>query len=109
MTLYRFFDDELSDLLDTVLAGEVVSDRATAERLVRSVGALVHLHQQHPVDARGRCGVCCPVRRWWRPWSKRSICTVHTALSFYLWQPCDSVLKALVQRKPDTSPKPPRA
>lgn len=37
--LYRVFDRDLSELLDTVLAGEV-----TAERLVRTVGALVHLH-----------------------------------------------------------------
>ncbi len=85
--LYRFFDDELANLLDTVLAGEVVADRATAERLVRSVGALAHLHTQHPIDTRGRCEVCCPPRHWWRRWPRRSTCTVHTALSFYLWQP----------------------
>jgi hypothetical protein len=35
-TLCRVFGDELSGLLDTVLAGEVVSGRDTAERLVRS-------------------------------------------------------------------------
>ncbi|MGI9001140.1 MAG: hypothetical protein ACR2GH_05690 [Pseudonocardia sp.] len=52
----RVFGDELSELLDTVLAGEVVSDRAVAERLVRSVGALAHLHGRHRLDAHGRCG-----------------------------------------------------
>ncbi len=87
-TMYRFFDDELSGLLDMVLSGDVVSDRAAAERLVRSVGALVHLHKRHPIDARGRCTLCWPVpRRWWRPWPSRSTCSVHAALSFYLRHP----------------------
>lgn len=95
-TLYRVFDEELSDLLDTVLAGEVISDRVTAERLVRSVGALVSLHGRHPIDARGRCALCWSIpRRWWRPWPQRSTCTVHAALCFFLRSPSNFVASAL--------------
>lgn len=95
-TLYRVFDEELSDLLDLVLAGEVISDRATADRLARSVGALAHLHGQHAIDGRGRCALCWSIpRRWWYPWRKRSTCTVHAALCFFLRQPSDFVLSAL--------------
>jgi len=42
-TLYEAYRRELSELLDLLLAGEVVSNRAVAERLVRSVGALLWL------------------------------------------------------------------
>lgn len=88
VTAYRVFSNELSELLDTVLVGEVVADRAVAERLVRSMGALVDLHEQHRIDGRGRCGVCWSVpRRWWRPWRKQSTCTVHTALSSFCVNP----------------------
>jgi len=99
-TLHRVFGAELSELLDTVLAGEV-ADRATAERLVRSVGALVYLHERHPIDAQGRCGQCWRApRRWRRPWPKRSTCSVHTALSLFLRQPHDFVLTALRAARP---------
>ncbi len=101
VAVYRVFGNELSELLDTVLAGEVVSDRDTAERLVRSVGALVDLHNLHRIDRRGRCGLCWPVqRRWWWPWSRRSTCTVHTALSFHLRQPSKFVLTTLTEARP---------
>ncbi len=63
-TLHEVHGQELVELLDTVLAGEVVADRDVAERLVRSIGALVHLHQRHRLDTHGRCTVCWP-RRWW--------------------------------------------
>lgn len=100
-TLYQVFGAELSELLDLVLAGEVVSDRATAERLVRSVCALVYLHGRHPIDARGRCALCWQVpRRWWCPWSRRSTCSVHAALSLFLRQPTDFVLTTLTKPKP---------
>ncbi|MGH3833131.1 MAG: hypothetical protein ACRDRS_22310 [Pseudonocardiaceae bacterium] len=86
MTLHEVYGQELAELLDMVLAGEVVTDRDVAERLVRSLGALVHLHQRHRLDARGHCAVCWP-RRWWCPWTpKKSSCTVHAALSFFLRQ-----------------------
>ncbi len=98
-TLYKVFDGELSELLDTVLAGEVVADRATAERLIRTVGALVRLHGQHPIDAHGRCFSCRLPRRWW-PWRRRSVCSVHVALSFFLRQTPDSVHTALTEPEP---------
>ena len=95
LAVSRVFGDELSEILDIVLAGEIVSDRALAERLVRAVGALAHLHGRHPLDTRGRCAWCWAVpRRWWRPWPKRSTCTVHAALNFFLQQPADLVRAA---------------
>lgn len=98
-TLHRVFAAELSELLDTVLAGEV-ADRATAERLVRSVGALVHLHERHPIDKHGRCGRCWTPPRRWCPWPKRSTCSVHAALSLFLRQPDDFVLTTLRAARP---------
>lgn len=84
-TLYQAYGQELSELLDLLLAGEVVSDRATAEQLVRIVGAVLLLHDRHRLDRHGRCAICWPIpRAWWRPWPKRSICTVHGALTFFL-------------------------
>lgn len=100
-TLYASYGRELHELLDLLLTGEVVTDRATAERLVRSVGALQRLHDQHRLDDRGRCTVCWPMpRTWWRPWPKQSLCTVHSALDFYLRQPARFVLLNLTD-KPD--------
>lgn len=97
-TVHRVFEQELTSLLDTVLAGEVVTDRATAERLVRTLGALVRLHGQHPVDSHGRCALCRPPRRWWWwPWRRQFPCSVHVALSFFLRQTSDSVLAALTE------------
>ena len=91
--LYRDFDAKLSDLLevvskgDTVLASEI-TDRATAERLVGAVGAVVYLHEHHPIDAHGRRALCWqPPRRWWCPWPRRSICLVHVTLSMFLPRP----------------------
>lgn len=86
-TRYKAYGRELSELLNLLLVGEVVSDRAVAERLVRVVGALLRVHDRHRLDPRGRCAVCWPIpRTWWRPWPKRSLCTVHAVLSFFLPQ-----------------------
>lgn len=98
-TLYQVFDRELTHLLDVVLAGDVIEDRETAERLVRTLGALVHLHGKHPIDAHGRCTSCRPPGvRWW-PW-RRAVCTVHTTLSYFLRQPPDTVINTLTEPKP---------
>ena len=86
-TLYEAHGRGLLELLDLLLTGEVISDRATVEHLVRSVGALLRLQDRHRLDERGRCAICWPIPpTWWRPWPKRSICTVHAALSFFLQQ-----------------------
>lgn len=93
---YRVFHGELSDVLDTVLAGDIIADRAVAERVVRWLGVVVCLHERHGIDERGRCAVCWAVpRRWWRPWPRRSTCTVYSALSFFLRQPTESVLATI--------------
>ncbi|MGI9004084.1 MAG: hypothetical protein ACR2GH_20955 [Pseudonocardia sp.] len=87
-TAYQVYGCELAELLEQVLAGDLVSDWAAVERqTVRSVGALVRLQQHHRVDARGRCSICRATPRAWWPWPKRIPCTVHTALSFHLRQP----------------------
>lgn len=89
---------ELAELLDAVLAGDLVTDHAAIieRRVVRSLGALVWLQQRHRVDKRGRCSICRPARRaWWRLWPQRTTCTVHAALSFYLRQPDWAVLPAI--------------
>ena len=84
-TRYDAYGRVLSELLDQLLTGNAVSERATAERLVNSVGALLRLHDQHRLDQHGRCAICWPIPpTWWRPWPKRSICSVHAALSFFL-------------------------
>jgi hypothetical protein len=84
MTLYAAYGRELAELLEQVLAGDLVADRAVAERLVRSLEALVWLQQRHRVDEHGRCLL---PRTWWWPWPKRTTCTVHSALGLYLGQP----------------------
>lgn len=97
-TIHRVFHDELSDLLDFVLAGDVVADRAVAERLVRVLGAIVTVHEQHPIDAQGKCPRCWAMpRRWWGwwPWPKRSTCSVYEALCFFLRQPTQTVLAVI--------------
>lgn len=83
---HEAYGQELSEVLDLLLASKAVTDWAAVERrLVRSVAALVSLHDLHRLDERGRCSVCWTVpRRWWRPWPTRSTCTVHTALGFHL-------------------------
>ncbi len=83
-TLHRVFEQELTSLLDIVLAGDAVPDRATAERLVRALGAISHVHQRHIVDSHSRCQLCWSIdRRWWRSWPRRTECSVHAALSFF--------------------------
>lgn len=68
---YTALGDELADVLEVVLAGEVVTDRAVAERLVRVVGALVRLHEPHPLDNHGR-------------WPRRAVCTVRAAFASHM-------------------------
>jgi predicted nicotinamide N-methyase len=64
----RMFRDELSDVLDIVLAGEIVTDRSVAERLVRWLSVIVRLLEQDPIDEHGRCRVCWAIpRHWWHP------------------------------------------
>lgn len=93
--IYRAHGRKLTELLDAVLAGDLVNDQvmtdervAVERQVVRVVGALVWLQQRHRVDERGRCSICRAVSRaWWRPWPKRTTCTVHSALGFFLHQP----------------------
>ncbi|MGH3947640.1 MAG: hypothetical protein ACRDSE_00730 [Pseudonocardiaceae bacterium] len=91
------FGRELAELLDTVLAGDLVADQAVTveRRVVRTLGALASLQQRHRVDNRGRCSTCRAAHRAWWPWPPRTTCTVHAALSFYLRQPDWAVLPAI--------------
>lgn len=85
---YRLLTEHLADLLDTLLAGEIVNDRATAERLVRLVSAATSLNERHAVDGRGRCTVCREASTWrWRLWQQRLSCSVYETLSQHMTQP----------------------
>jgi hypothetical protein len=99
-TLYKAYGRELTELLEQVLAGDLVADRAAGERLVRSLGALVRLQERHRVDEHGRCSTCRSAPRAWWPWPKRVPCTVHSALSFYLRQPDWAVLPVITNNAP---------
>ena len=103
VALHELYGRELTGLLEGIRAGEVpavVVDQVTAERwLFRLAGALLRLQERHQVDNHGRCSVCRPLQpTWWRPWPKRSVCTVHSALGFFLRQPGRFVLPAVSER-----------
>lgn len=88
LALHAAYGQELAELLEQVLAGDLVKDRPAGERLVRSLGALVLLQERHGVDEGARCLFCRAARRGWRwLWPKRTTCTVHSALGFFLRQP----------------------
>lgn len=102
-TLHGAYRRELADLLEVLLTGEVVSDRATVERLIRSNGALQRLLDQHRHDKQDHCVICrLPSQHWWWPWSKRTPCTVYSALSFFLRQPGRFVLAAVTDNPAET-------
>ncbi|MGH3971965.1 MAG: hypothetical protein ACRDS9_01355 [Pseudonocardiaceae bacterium] len=96
--LHELYGRELAELLDAVLAGDLVTDWASVERrVVRALAALVRLQQRHKVDEHGRCSICRSVPgAWWR-WPKRTMCTVHSALSFNLRQPKRFVLPVITE------------
>jgi hypothetical protein len=86
--LHELYGQELAELLDTVLAGDLVTDWASIERrVVRALGALVRLQQRHKVAEHSRCSICRSVPRGWWLWPKHTTCTVHNALSSSLRQP----------------------
>lgn len=95
-TRYRLLNKELSSLLEIVLAGEVISDRAVAERLVRFLGAVISLHERHVVDRYGRCGRCAARHRWWRPYRQSHPCSMYSTFVFCLTQPFEFVLLAVL-------------
>jgi hypothetical protein len=74
----RRVEEELSDLRDLAL---IVEQRQTAERLLRIIGALAALSEQHAVDQRGRCPLCRPAGRL--RWRRRHVCTVYDTLIEY--------------------------
>ncbi|MGH3973464.1 MAG: hypothetical protein ACRDS9_09070 [Pseudonocardiaceae bacterium] len=96
--LHEVYGRALAELLDAVLAGDLVTDWASVERrVVRALGVLVRLQQRHKVDEHGRCSICRSVpRAWWR-WPKRATCTVHSALSFDLRQPERFILSVITE------------
>lgn len=57
---------DLHDLLTRVLPGHAITDRELAEAILRLIGALLRLYEEHTPDSRGRCPLCgrrttCPV------------------------------------------------
>jgi hypothetical protein len=79
---------EVTSLLELALTGDLTKDRtATERRAVRSLGALVRLQEHHAVDGRGRCSICRAAPHLWWPWPRRIVCTVHSVLASFVYQP----------------------
>lgn len=49
---------ELADVTAAVLPGAAVPDRRLSEALVRIIGLVVRLHEDHAPDHKGRCSTC---------------------------------------------------
>jgi hypothetical protein len=85
---YRAIGDELQSLTDTLLAGDVILDRNTTERLLRVLGATALLHRMHRVDRQGRCTICrTKPRLRWPSGSGHAVCSVYGALSLHVGRP----------------------
>jgi hypothetical protein len=69
---------DLADLQDLAL---IVEDRDAAEQLIRVIGAVVSLYDQHAVDDRGRCSRCRPPGHL--PWRRRRPCSVGDTFTAY--------------------------
>ncbi len=57
---------ERADVIAAVLPGAAVPDRRLSEALVRIIGIVVRLHEDHAPDHKGRCSTCgryrqCPM------------------------------------------------
>lgn len=84
--LHDSYGRELAGLLERVLAGDLATEWVDVERaVVSALAALERLYQQHQVDEQGWCLICREAtREWWRPWRRRSPCTVRAAVAFHM-------------------------
>lgn len=96
---------QVDDVVLSMLADRMVFPERSAQ-FVRLVWAVRSLCLQHRKDARGRCRICVKRGRLRRRRLARP-CTVYSALSFFLTQPDDLVLRDIP--KPVTMPPPLRA
>lgn len=58
---------ELAAVTEALLPGTAVADRGLAEALLRIIGVMLRLHEEHAPDSKGRCHMCgrretCPMR-----------------------------------------------
>jgi hypothetical protein len=58
---------ELAAVAEALLPGTAVADRGLAEALLRIIGVMLRLHEEHAPDGKGRCHICgsrqtCPMR-----------------------------------------------
>jgi hypothetical protein len=99
-TTGRLLGERLEALLevgwhvDDLLADQAGVSTGTTEecaQFVRLISAAQSLYWQHAVDPRGRCRICVRRSRRWR--ARLRPCTVYAALSFYLTQPDELVLR----------------
>ena len=88
-TIYHTTDRLIDEQLDALFATAWQLDNQFA----RLVAAARSLHEQHRVNAKGRCRICS--RRPPLRCTSMRICTVYAALSFYLTQPNDLVLREI--------------
>ena len=89
VTQHEEYTRQLHAVLEQLSMGDPEADPpAVDHQLVRSLGALLRLQQTHRIDDHSRCGICRSAPRgWWWPWPKRTTCTVHNIVGFFLRQP----------------------
>lgn len=99
-TTGRLLGEHLDALLEAgwyvedLLADQAGASGGATERnaqFVRLISAAQSLYWQHAVDAKGRCRICTRRSRLRR--TRLRPCTVYSALSFYLTQPDELVLR----------------
>jgi hypothetical protein len=84
-TLHNTYGQQLAALVELIRSGQAFTEPTTAERLLLPlVGVLTQVHQEHQVDNYGRCSICRATPRAWRPWPRRTACTVHAALAYHM-------------------------
>jgi hypothetical protein len=59
--------DQLAALARVILQGDAIMDRALCEAVIKLIGSMVALYDEHTPDGRGHCPTCgrrrtCPVR-----------------------------------------------
>jgi hypothetical protein len=80
--VYKVRHRMLRERLEQMVA---TAERASDDECVRLALLCLSLLERHQVTDKGRCRYCRPQRDWW--WRRGCLCTVVSALSFYLEQP----------------------
>jgi hypothetical protein len=86
---------QVDELLRTALAEPAATEDSAEPTtpFVRLISAARLLYHHHTIDTKGRCRICTRPSRGRRAPTRP--CTVHAALSFYLLQPDELVLREI--------------